>query len=249
MQGAKRAREADLLADTPMELASIIAIIAGAAVLIALLVYLLKPKTESLFSARITQPLTVSAVIFSLDEGGTSWSALLTLIASLREKGFHIALATSASRSEFESKMSELPSILEAMDAIVTGNEVSKPKPSADLFIEAARRLRVDPTRCLVFDESPAGIEGAQLAGMFTAAVGPSLGGFAARFGALQPEWMLSSVAAFDVREIERPKNEVMPDLETIEESPLVALARLLPPGSALQKCLAGDMRYDGYGV
>ena len=44
-----------------MELASIIAIITGAAVLIALLVYLLKPKTESLFSARITQPLTVSA--------------------------------------------------------------------------------------------------------------------------------------------------------------------------------------------
>ena len=128
--------------------------------------------------------------------------------------------------------MAELPAVLEAMDAIVTGNEVTGPKPAPDLYLEAARRLRVDPMRCLAFDESPAGIEGAQAAGMLTAAVGPSAG---ARFSALAPDWFLRDVKAFDTREIELPKTSV-----EVEEplTGLAALAALLPPGSALQKCL-----------
>ena len=71
------------------------------------------------------------------------------------------------------------------------------------LFVEAARRLRVDPTRCLAFDESPAGVAGAQAAGMLSAAVGP---GVAARFGSLAPEWLLRDICAFDAREIELPR-------------------------------------------
>ena len=231
-----------------MEAPSIVAIIAGAAVIILLLVYLLMPKRDT---TRITQPLTVSAVIFSLDEGHSNTTALLALIGDLREKGFHVALATSASRSEFETKMAELPAVLEAMDAIVTGNEVTKPKPAPYLFLEAARRLRVDATRCVVFDESPAGIEGAQAAGMLAAAVGPGVG---ARFSALTPDWTLRDISAFDPRDIELPKTNGADHEEDEEEvTGLAALAKLLPPGSALQKCLAGAAGqqggYNGLGV
>lgn len=231
--------------------------------------------------ARLLVPHTVQACIFSFDDATQSWAKLLALlgevrararhmashtppdyptthrltvralpVAQLRARGFHIALATSLPRSEFEAKMAELPAVLEAMDAIVTGNEVTKPKPAPFLFLEAARRLRVDATRCVVFDESPAGIEGAQAAGMLTAAVGPGVG---ARFSALSPDWMLRDISAFDPRDIELPKGNGTEAEEEEEVTGLAALAKLLPPGSALQKCLAGAAGqqggYNGLGV
>ena len=72
-------------------------------------------------------------------------------------------------KERFEARMREHAAIADAVDAIVTVNEVSRGKPSADLWLEAARRLRVDPTRCLAFDEGPAGIAGAQAAGAYRA--------------------------------------------------------------------------------
>lgn len=176
------------------------------------------------------------------------------MLVQLRARGFHLALATSASRGVFEAKMAEMPEVLESVDAIVTGNEISAPKPKPDLVLEAARRLRCDPTRCVVFDESVEGIAGAQQARMLTAAVGPAVH---ARFRHLTPDWLLRDVSSFDVRDIELPRFLlVAAEPEEYEQPPLVALARLMPNGSALQKCLmgthhktSGGGEYGGLGV
>ncbi|MES0883844.1 HAD family hydrolase [Roseibium sp. SCP14] len=60
----------------------------------------------------------------------------------------------------------EATNLLDLFDAIVTVEDVAHPKPAPDLFLEAARRLGVDPDACLVFEDSPQGIEAAQNAGM-----------------------------------------------------------------------------------
>lgn len=60
----------------------------------------------------------------------------------------------------------EATNLLDLFDTIVTVEDVSHPKPAPDLFLEAARRLGVDPDACLVFEDSPQGIEAAQNAGM-----------------------------------------------------------------------------------
>ena len=90
----------------------------------------------------------------------------------------------------------------------------------------------------------------AQAAGMLTAAVGPGVG---ARFSALSPDWMLRDISAFDPRDIELPKGNGTEAEEEEEVTGLAALAKLLPPGSALQKCLAGAAGqqggYNGLGV
>jgi beta-phosphoglucomutase-like phosphatase (HAD superfamily) len=39
-------------------------------------------------------------------------------------------------------------------------------KPAPDLFLYAARRLGAPPGRCLVIEDSPAGVEAARAAGM-----------------------------------------------------------------------------------
>jgi HAD superfamily hydrolase (TIGR01509 family) len=49
---------------------------------------------------------------------------------------------------------------------IVTTEQVSRGKPFPDMFLEAARRMDVPPNKCVVLEDSPAGIEAARAAGM-----------------------------------------------------------------------------------
>jgi HAD superfamily hydrolase (TIGR01509 family) len=44
--------------------------------------------------------------------------------------------------------------------------DVERGKPAPDPFLEAARRLGVQPEACLVFEDSPTGIDAAKAAGM-----------------------------------------------------------------------------------
>jgi mannitol-1-/sugar-/sorbitol-6-phosphatase len=54
---------------------------------------------------------------------------------------------------------------------LVTADDVTHGKPHPEPFLKAARRLGVDPGRCLVVEDAPKGIEAAQAAGCFTLAV------------------------------------------------------------------------------
>ena len=48
----------------------------------------------------------------------------------------------------------------------VNGMDVERPKPFPDIYLEAARRLKVKPQDCLVFEDSPTGLEAGLAAGM-----------------------------------------------------------------------------------
>jgi len=51
-------------------------------------------------------------------------------------------------------------------ERVYTVSMVARPKPAPDLFLHAAKAMRVDPTQCLVIEDSDLGIEAAQAAGM-----------------------------------------------------------------------------------
>lgn len=58
-------------------------------------------------------------------------------------------------------------------DAVVTADDVVHGKPAPDIFLEAARRLKVEPETCLVFEDSNLGLEAARRAGMAAVDIRP----------------------------------------------------------------------------
>jgi HAD superfamily hydrolase (TIGR01509 family) len=57
------------------------------------------------------------------------------------------------------------------MATTVNPDQGFRGKPHPDLFLEAARRLGVDPAHCVVFEDAPLGVEAARRAGMRAVAV------------------------------------------------------------------------------
>ncbi|NJY62942.1 beta-phosphoglucomutase [Salinimicrobium sp. CDJ15-81-2] len=56
--------------------------------------------------------------------------------------------------------------------AIVDGNDVTKAKPDPEVFLVAAKKLDLPPSDCVVFEDSVAGIEAANRAGMVSVGIG-----------------------------------------------------------------------------
>ncbi|MFY0630353.1 MAG: beta-phosphoglucomutase [Flavobacteriaceae bacterium] len=57
-------------------------------------------------------------------------------------------------------------------DAIVDGTNVTKAKPDPEVFLNAAKLLNVDANHCVVFEDSVAGIQAANRAGMISIGIG-----------------------------------------------------------------------------
>jgi len=55
--------------------------------------------------------------------------------------------------------------------ATVSSEEVARGKPAPDVYLEVARRMDVDPARCVAIEDSSNGIRAAAAAGMFVIAV------------------------------------------------------------------------------
>uniref|UniRef100_A0A2P2M3T7 riboflavin kinase n=2 Tax=Rhizophora mucronata TaxID=61149 RepID=A0A2P2M3T7_RHIMU len=85
-----------------------------------------------------------------------------------------MALASNSGRASIESKISYHQGWKESFSAIVAGDEVTAPKPSPEIFLEAAKRLNLETSDCLVIEDSLPGVTGGKAAGMGVVAV-PSL--------------------------------------------------------------------------
>ncbi len=57
--------------------------------------------------------------------------------------------------------------------AIITADNKVKPKPSPDIYLEAAKRINVMPKFCQVFEDGNAGVESAKKAGMIVTDIRP----------------------------------------------------------------------------
>jgi pseudouridine-5'-monophosphatase len=98
--------------------------------------------------------------------GAESWVALLN------EASVPLAVATSSTRELCDIKWARHPWI-KCIDPITCGDDpaVKTLKPAPDIYLEAARRLGIAAEQCLVFEDSPAGVQAALAAGMLVVAL------------------------------------------------------------------------------
>ena len=83
-------------------------------------------------------------------------------LEELHKLNIKMAVATSSDRELF-MKTLEREGILKYFQKIVTVEEVERGKGYPDIYEEAARRIKVNPHKCLVFEDILAGVTGASL--------------------------------------------------------------------------------------
>ena len=83
---------------------------------------------------------------------------------------FPLGLASSSNREIFEAVL-ELAGLSGCFRATVSSEEVARGKPAPDVYLEAARRLGIEPEACAAVEDSHAGIASAKAAGMRVIAI------------------------------------------------------------------------------
>ncbi len=91
------------------------------------------------------------------------------VIDHLTEKNIPFALGSASKNAPL---ILEKIGLYEKFDAVVDGNDVSKAKPSPEVFLVAAEKLGLAPEDCIVFEDSVAGIQAANNAKMLSIGIG-----------------------------------------------------------------------------
>jgi HAD superfamily hydrolase (TIGR01509 family) len=109
-------------------------------------------------------------VLAAYRQHATAAPGAIDLLDWLTARGLPLAVASSSRARWIETCLRTI-GVRRYFDAIVGGDMVARGKPDPDIFLRAARRLRAQPGRCIVFEDSPAGVTAARRAAMYTVAV------------------------------------------------------------------------------
>lgn len=81
-----------------------------------------------------------------------------------------LAIASSSNRPIIDLVL-EMAGLAREFAATVSSDEVGKGKPAPDVYLEAARRLGLDPASCVAVEDSHNGMRSAKAAGMAVVAI------------------------------------------------------------------------------
>ncbi|MDX1614339.1 MAG: HAD family phosphatase [Candidatus Promineifilaceae bacterium] len=117
-----------------------------------------------------------SAAMAALVAGGVPpMPGLHRLLTALDARGLPWGVATSSRRGHAHEILTQL-GLWSRCQALAAGDEVQRGKPAPDVYLLAARRLDVRPTKCLALEDSLTGARAARAAGMVTVLVAPDRG-------------------------------------------------------------------------
>ena len=124
--------------------------------------------------------------------GAPPMPGAVDLVQALRDAGTPVGLASNSTRGFVERTLA-LAGLGDAFDAVVAADDVARPKPEPDVYLEAARLLGVPAERCAALEDSHTGVTAARAAGMLVIGV-PSLDGVALDADVVAPALTHSSV-------------------------------------------------------
>lgn len=88
----------------------------------------------------------------------------------LKEKGIPAAIATSSAK-EVAERYLDMTGLNSYFAEVISGNTMERGKPYPDIFLEAAKLLRRDPSQCVVVEDSFNGVRAGRNAQMITVMV------------------------------------------------------------------------------
>jgi len=95
---------------------------------------------------------------------------VLNLIKQLHKNNYIIALASNSSMKMINTALKKFD-LDRYFSAKISGESVKKGKPAPDVYLAAARKIKVNPSECLVIEDTCSGISAAKKAGMFCVAL------------------------------------------------------------------------------
>ncbi len=96
---------------------------------------------------------------------------IVRLLRQIQKTGWRIAAASSSKNAATVLAVARLT---EYFDAIITGYDFQLPKPHPDIFLTAARLLRIEPSHTIVVEDAINGVRAAVTGGFHCAAVATS---------------------------------------------------------------------------
>ena len=85
------------------------------------------------------------------------------LLARLRKLWCKLGMVTGSSRKSVDLVLT--PEQEHCFDAVITADDVTRPKPDPQPFLRAAEIMGVEPSRCAVVENAPFGVRAARAAG------------------------------------------------------------------------------------
>ena len=93
-----------------------------------------------------------------------------SILNTLDKKEYRMSIASSSKNA---GPIIEKLNLLHFFEVISDGNSVSKNKPAPDLFLHTANKMKVRPEKCVVIEDSKAGVQAAKSADMKVVGIGP----------------------------------------------------------------------------
>jgi HAD superfamily hydrolase (TIGR01509 family) len=117
-------------------------------------------------------------VVAELEHGVEAMIGAREILHALKQRGTPIGLVSN-SPLVFVSRSLEIVGFHDRFDVVLSAHEVAAPKPAPDPYLEACRRLGVEPgPDVIALEDSPTGVAAARAAGLTVIGV-PSLEGIA----------------------------------------------------------------------
>ncbi len=152
-------------------------------------VFTLEHKRSLIGSARVAAAVKLEAMLERDGEGEALMDELhelvmeealagvaprpgaLRLLELLAGAGVPVAVASNSPREFLERTLNGAGLLDGRFAAVVSVEDVTHPKPAPDIYLEACRRMGVEPTACAALEDSTTGVAAAAAAGMYVIGV------------------------------------------------------------------------------
>lgn len=141
--------------------------------------FALKIKGNTLpriLSTYFPDPEIQNAVVAMLKERESAmeyevFEGVIDFLTELRNNSIPTAIVTSSGQSKMDRLFSKLEGFANYFDVVITDSDTTHSKPHPECYLTAAARLGVNPTECIVFEDSFAGLQAGRDAGARVVAI------------------------------------------------------------------------------